>query len=180
MHPGFGITRIRFNGYNLSLIVRHPFEISTAKVIKRFGKSGAVCEEFVKIAIRPDRAAVRRFRKAGNAVTRDIYPCCCVTADNFYLRIRPARSFSSARASACPALSGFPGPPLCPPARPGLPVRRQCLFLPRLSRRFSARVSTSLRGFCPWFRVPISRRREPKRASSGLSLIHISEPTRPY
>ena len=43
MHPGFGITRIRFNGYNLSLIVRHPFEISTAKVIKRFGKSGAVC-----------------------------------------------------------------------------------------------------------------------------------------
>ena len=67
MHPGFGITRIRFNGYNLSLIVRHPFEISTAKVIKRFGKSGAVCEEFVKIAIRPDPAAVRRFRKAGNA-----------------------------------------------------------------------------------------------------------------
>ena len=105
MHPGFGITRIRFNGYNLSLIVRHPFEISTAKVIKRFGKSGAVCEEFVKIAIRPDPAAVRRFRKAGNAVTRDIYPCCCVTADNFYLRIRPARSFSSARASAC-----LPGP----------------------------------------------------------------------
>ena len=101
MHPGFGITRIRFNGYNLSLIVRHPFEISTAKVIKRFGKSGAVCEEFVKIAIRPDRAAVRRFRKAGNAVTRDIYPCCCVTADNFYLRIRPARS------SGSPAMSVF-------------------------------------------------------------------------
>ena len=37
MHPGFGITRIRFNGYNLSLIVRHPFEISTAKVIKDSG-----------------------------------------------------------------------------------------------------------------------------------------------
>ena len=30
--PGFGITRIRFNGYNLSLIVRHPFEISGAKI----------------------------------------------------------------------------------------------------------------------------------------------------
>ena len=26
--PGLGITRIRFNGYNLSLIVRHPFEMS--------------------------------------------------------------------------------------------------------------------------------------------------------
>lgn len=37
MHPGFGITRIRFNGYNLSLIARHPFEISTAKVIKDSG-----------------------------------------------------------------------------------------------------------------------------------------------
>ena len=43
LRPGLGITRLRFNGYNLSLIVRHPFEISTAKVIKRFGKSGAVC-----------------------------------------------------------------------------------------------------------------------------------------
>ena len=27
MHPGLGITRIRYNGYNLSLIVRHPFEV---------------------------------------------------------------------------------------------------------------------------------------------------------
>jgi hypothetical protein len=27
-YPGLGITRIRFNGYNLSLIVRHPFEMS--------------------------------------------------------------------------------------------------------------------------------------------------------
>ena len=46
-----------------------------------FWKSGAVCEEFVKIAIRPDPAAVRRFRKAGNAVTRykkSIYVGVCV------------------------------------------------------------------------------------------------------
>ena len=27
MHPGLGIIRIRYNGYNLSLIVRHPFEV---------------------------------------------------------------------------------------------------------------------------------------------------------
>ncbi len=26
-HPGIGIIRIRYNGYNLSLIVRHPFEV---------------------------------------------------------------------------------------------------------------------------------------------------------
>ena len=34
LSPGLGITRIRFNGYNLSLIVRHPFELSAAKVEK--------------------------------------------------------------------------------------------------------------------------------------------------
>ena len=27
-YPGLGITRIRFYGYNLILIVRHPFEMS--------------------------------------------------------------------------------------------------------------------------------------------------------
>ena len=27
--PGLGITRIRFNGYNLSLIVRHPLDVAT-------------------------------------------------------------------------------------------------------------------------------------------------------
>ena len=27
--PGLGITRIRFNGYNLSLIVRHPLDVGT-------------------------------------------------------------------------------------------------------------------------------------------------------
>lgn len=32
MRPGLGITRLRFYGYNLSLKVRHPFEISAAKV----------------------------------------------------------------------------------------------------------------------------------------------------
>ena len=30
--PGLGITRIRFNGYNLSLIVRHPLDVG-AKII---------------------------------------------------------------------------------------------------------------------------------------------------
>ena len=30
--PGLGITRIRYNGYNLSLKVRHPFELSAAKI----------------------------------------------------------------------------------------------------------------------------------------------------
>ena len=33
LRPGLGITRLRFNGYNLSLTVRHPFEISEAKVL---------------------------------------------------------------------------------------------------------------------------------------------------
>lgn len=33
--PGLGITRIRYNGYNLSLKVRHPSEISAAKVRKK-------------------------------------------------------------------------------------------------------------------------------------------------
>ncbi len=44
MHPGLGITRIRYNGYNLSLIVRHPFEVckssysfAKAKVYKKLG-----------------------------------------------------------------------------------------------------------------------------------------------
>lgn len=32
MLTGLGIIRIRFNGYNLSLKVRHPFEISGAKI----------------------------------------------------------------------------------------------------------------------------------------------------
>ena len=27
--PGLSITRIRFNGYNLSLIVRHPLDVGT-------------------------------------------------------------------------------------------------------------------------------------------------------
>ena len=37
MHPGFGITRSLLNEYNLILIVIHPFEISTSKVIKDAG-----------------------------------------------------------------------------------------------------------------------------------------------
>lgn len=32
MRPGLGIIRLRFNGYNLSLSVRHPFGISGAKI----------------------------------------------------------------------------------------------------------------------------------------------------
>ena len=34
--PGLGITRIRFNGYNLSLIVRHPLDV--AAKVRIFGE----------------------------------------------------------------------------------------------------------------------------------------------
>ena len=30
--PGLSITRIRFNGYNLSLIVRHPLDVGAKKI----------------------------------------------------------------------------------------------------------------------------------------------------
>lgn len=39
--PGLGITRIRYNGYNLSLKVRHPSEISAAKVRKKTGNTSS-------------------------------------------------------------------------------------------------------------------------------------------
>lgn len=35
MHPGLGITRIRYNGYNLSPTVGHPLEISAAKIANK-------------------------------------------------------------------------------------------------------------------------------------------------
>lgn len=59
--PGFGITRVRFNGYNLSLTVRHPFEISGAK-IERIIKKRKLKTIFLPEPARrsPDRTAIRR------------------------------------------------------------------------------------------------------------------------
>ena len=48
-YPGLGITRIRFNGYNLSLIVRHPLDVGT-KLIHLLAIIQSVSAFFCKFA----------------------------------------------------------------------------------------------------------------------------------
>lgn len=92
LRPGLGITRLRFNGYNLSLTVRHPFKNTGAKITLNFGKSHRITKR-VRHPARPQEWRTALFeRLTPNAADSDEKPTVRIFAEKNVYNPEPGKT----------------------------------------------------------------------------------------